>query len=62
MKEEHQTDQFNEHLLNSSFQTEKNIRVLKSNETFGIFDRYGDVRANKVCIMREQGSCLNVSF
>lgn len=43
MKEEHQTDQFNEHLLNSSFQTEKNIRVLKSNETFGIFDRYGDV-------------------
>lgn len=33
----------NEYLLNSSFLAEKNLRVLKCDETFGIFDRYGDI-------------------
>ena len=36
-------ENFNELLLTSSFLAEKNIRVLKHNETFGIFDRYGDI-------------------
>jgi len=36
-------ENFNEQLLNNSYAAEKNIRVLKHNETFGIFDRYGDI-------------------
>ncbi|MGE0173190.1 MAG: glycogen debranching N-terminal domain-containing protein [Oligoflexales bacterium] len=37
-------DGFNEQLLNSSYLAEKSIRVLKHDETFGIFDRYGDIQ------------------
>lgn len=36
-------EDFNEKLLSSSFLAEKNIRVLKHDELFGIFDRYGDI-------------------
>jgi hypothetical protein len=36
-------DGFNEQLLASSNLAEKSIRVLKHDETFGIFDRYGDI-------------------
>jgi len=36
-------ENFNEQMLNNSYSAEKSIRVLKHNETFGIFDRYGDI-------------------